>query len=106
MNQEAVQVPNNDFELKEKLSDYYLDIFHKCGRVSQPSFSSLKVGMTRRVKQTGIRHEKNIFFETKENLRLKILVFLELLSGSGRNYTAPLVPHLFSLFSFYIFLYM
>ena len=44
--------------------------------------------MTRRIKQTGIRHEKNIFFESKKYVRLKVLVFIKLLSGPDRNYTA------------------
>ena len=56
----------SDFGLKEELSDYYLNILHKCGRVSLPSFSSLKVGMTRRIKKTGIRHEKNIFLKLRK----------------------------------------
>ena len=48
------------------LPHYYLDILHKCGRDSLPSFSSQKVGTTRRIKQTGIRHEKRISSKGRE----------------------------------------
>ena len=50
------------------------------------------------LKQTGIRYEKNISsVKARKTVRLKVQVFIELLSGSARNYiplrSYHLIPH-------------
>ena len=49
------------------------------------------------LKQTGIRYEKNIFsVKARKTVRLKVQVFIELLSGSARNYIPLRSYHLIS----------